>query len=43
MPNFVISAKTGEGVTTLFYDIIDLIGKRSRKIKIINGIDEKED
>jgi translation initiation factor IF-2 len=40
--HYEISAKTGEGVNELFYNIIDLIGYRLNNIKIIDQIDEKE-
>jgi len=41
--HFEISAKTGEGVSDLFYEIIDLIGNRLNSLKIIDQIDEKEE
>ena len=40
--HFQISAKTGEGVTDLFYNIIDLIRKRNFSAKVLNEVDEKD-
>jgi hypothetical protein len=41
--HFVISAKTGEGVSEMFFKIIELINNAILNIKIIDQIEEKEE
>lgn len=41
--HFLISAKTGEGVSELFFKIIELINHKLNNIKIIDQIEEKEE
>lgn len=41
--HFLISAKTGEGVTELFYRVIELINSKLNNIKIIDQIEEKDE